>query len=319
MDLWGNVKLPVYRYIENSTSDEWQVISNATSDNVTCASLISIPITRPPLDGSSTFTINARQFDLTCDSNEGLNTNMTDIGGTATWKLKLRTSDKCNNYMAANCVVPRYPCPILSESLANGDPVAYSTANCSLTFDKFEAGVRCNGISCAVYKMRKLELLDAGYDAGMGAFTRRNYLNNLMVYMLRRDNYNMGSAGARGFTNMEKWMMNPPDFIAVRYDNVDLWRLSPELFGERLMILYNTFWQSTYGTGALGGNLPDNLTETGMMVGTGYGSNITFKAVGANIIRQTKPAYRINWKWFTALLVCSIILLAAAYVSLVLK
>jgi hypothetical protein len=322
MDLWGNVKLPIYRYIENSTSDEWKVISNATSDNVTYASLIGIPITRPPLDGFSTFTISARQFDLTCDSNEGSDTNSTDIGGMATWKLEHRTSDKCDNYTAADCVVPRcarYPCPILSESLANGDPVAYSTANCSLTFDNFEAGVRCNGTSCAVYKMRKLELLDTDYDAEMDAFTRRNYLNNEMVYMPRLDNYNVGSAGARGSTNMEKWMMNPSDFIGVRYDNVDLWRLSPELFGERLTILYNTFWQSTYGTRALGGSLPDNLTETGKLIGPSYGSNITFNAVEANIIRQTLPVYKLNWKWFTALLVCSIILVAAAYVGLVLK
>jgi hypothetical protein len=140
-----------------------------------------------------------------------------------------------------------------------------------------------------------------------------------MIYMPTLDNYNVGSAGARGSTNMEKWMMDPSDFIGIRYDNVDLWKLSPEVFEERLTILYNTFWQSTYGTTALGGNLPPNLTQTGMLVGQGSSSNVTFNATEASIIRRTGSVYKTNWKWFSALLVCSIILLVGSYVGLVLK
>jgi hypothetical protein len=136
--------------------------------------------------------------------------------------------------------------------------------------------------------------VDDDYTEDMDAFICSNYITNLMSTMPKVDSYNVGSAIARGSTNMGKWMMNPSDFIRARYDNVELWRLPPEVFGERFTILYNTVWQSTYGTRALGGNLPENVTETGRLVGESYGSNITFNASEAIVLRQTRPVYKTN-------------------------
>ncbi|KAJ4371591.1 hypothetical protein N0V83_004810 [Neocucurbitaria cava] len=323
MDLWGNVKLPIYRYLENSTSDEWKEITNNTNANVTYASLVGVPVAGPPSDGYSTFNIKARQFDITCSSNKLMDQNQTDFGNmTATWKLRpVNKSKHCGTVV--DCAIPDcdgYPCGILSKSMANSeDEDKFSVANCSISFDYFESGVRCNRSSCAVYKMKKLDLLSDGYTQDLDDFTRNNFLSNEMSIMPTLDNYNVGSASARGSTNMEKWMMDPTNFIGARYDNVDLYELSPEVFAERLTILYNTFFQSTYGTLALGGHLPSNLTQTGLMVGTSYGSNITFNGTEANIVQETKPIYKTNWKWFTALLVCSLVLLAAAYAGLILK
>jgi hypothetical protein len=59
MDLWGNVKLPLYRTIENSTSNEWKLVPNATAGNFTYASLIGIPVIGPPSVGFSTFNMEA--------------------------------------------------------------------------------------------------------------------------------------------------------------------------------------------------------------------------------------------------------------------
>lgn len=326
MDLWGNVKLPIYRYIENSTSDEWKEIRNTNKHNVTYASLIGVPIAGFPSDGFSTFNIKARQFDITCSSNELLHRNQSGFGSvTTTWKLSpLKLSKNCGN-TTAECKIPDcagYPCPILSKSLANdtkADNYQFSVANCDISFEYFEAGVRCNGTSCVVHKMRKLDLFGDGYTEDVDAFTRNNFLSNEMSYMPTLDNYNVGSASARGSTNMEKWMSNPEDFIGARYDNVQLYKLKPEVFAERLTILYNTFFQSTYGTRALGGNLPKNLTQTGLVLGAPSGANITFNGTEANTLHQTKEVYKTNWKWFSALLVCSLVLLFAAYAGLVLK
>ncbi|CAO2655975.1 Nn.00g047780.m01.CDS01 [Neocucurbitaria sp. VM-36] len=325
MDLWGNIKLPIYRYIENNTSDEWKQISNTTGANVTYASLIGVPIVGPPSNGYTTFNIKARQFDITCSSNELMGKNESGFGNmTATWKLRpLNQSKNCGN--VTDCAVPDcdgYPCPILSKSLANEDDpdnTTFSVASCEISFDYFESGVRCNGTSCAVYQMRKLDLFGDGYTEDEDDFTRNNYIGNEMTFLPTLDNYNVGSAAARGSTNMEKWMMDPTNFIGARYDNVELHRLSPEVFAERLTILYNTFFQSTYGTLALGGHLPSNLTQTGLIVGPSYGTNVTFNGTEANLLQESKPVYKTNWKWFTALLVCSLVLLIAAYVGLVLK
>jgi hypothetical protein len=104
-DLCGNVKLPLYRYIENSTSDEWKMISNASNVNVTYASLIGIPVVGPPSDGFSTFNIKARQFDFTCSSNEGSDRNSTEIDGMATWQLQHHNVSECKNGTDIECKI----------------------------------------------------------------------------------------------------------------------------------------------------------------------------------------------------------------------
>jgi hypothetical protein len=161
--------------------------------------------------------------------------------------------------------------------------------------------------------MRNLALLDDVHTKDMDAFICSNYITNDMSTMPTVDKHNVGSA-------MKKWMTNPSDFIGARATTTwicgDFHRMSS---GSALRSCIARSWQFTYGTRALDGNLPENITETGRLIGESYGSNITFNATEANILRQTRPVYKTNWKWFTALLMCSTILLAAAYASLVLK
>ena len=324
MDLWGNVKLPIYRYIENNTSGEWKDVVPNEYDNATYASLIGIPLVGLPSGDNSVFNIKARQFDIVCSSNELLGKNESGFGNlTATWKMNpLNPSKKCGD--TPDCSISDcagYPCPIVSKSLANdtGPEGQFSVANCNVSFDYFEAKVRCNGSTCAVHQMRKLDLFGDGYTNQTDAFTRGNFLGNEMGVLPTLDNHNVADAGARGSTNMEKWIMNPDDFIGATFQNVLLYQLPPDIFGDRLTILYNTFFQSTYGTRALGGNLPQNVTETGVLNDPYLAANVTFNGTEANVVRQIGLVHRTNWKWFTSLLVCSLVLLAASYIGLVLK
>jgi hypothetical protein len=133
------------------------------------------------------------------------------------------------------------------------------------------------------------------------------------------DNWNVASKVARGSTNMERWIKDPSQFVGQMYDNVDLWELPPQVFGDRLTIAYNTFWQSTYAAPALAGNLPAYVAETGVLNGKLPVPNVTFVASKASTTKDTKPMYKTNWKWFTALMVCSFILLVASYTGLILK
>lgn len=326
MDLWGNVKLPLYRHIENSTSDEWKTIWNPTGNNVTYASLIGIPVVGLPTDGVSNFNIKARQWDVTCSSNKGTNDNQTDFVNMYTWQLSY-TDNKtpvCQNL--TRCDTSRcsgYPCPIRSVSLANQKPYFFSVAACNLTFENFEAQVQCTGRACAVHKMRKIPLLDDDYPIGYDKTMRNMFSITQLSHMTSLDNYNMASRVARGSTNMERWMKDPSRFIGLLYSNVNLYELSPQLFGDRLTIGYNTYWQSTYGTASLAGNLPDSVAETGILrVATPDVPaipDIEFVVSEASTVTKTKPTYKTNWKWFIALMVCSCILLVAAYTGLVLK
>lgn len=113
-------------------------------------------------------------------------------------------------------------------------------------------------------------------------------------------------------------MADPNDFIGARFEEVELYKLDPDTFSKRLTILWNTFHQSTFATTAIGGTLPPSVLQTGEMnFANGY--NLTFNATEANLIQQTRPVYKTNWKWFVALLFCSVVLLIAAYAGLVLK
>lgn len=315
MDLWGNVKLPLYRDIENNTSNEWKPVYIDQGGNATYGSLIGVPTVGMPSEGYSSFIIKARQFDITCLSNEiqsGIKNDSIWANVTSTWGLM---ADKSKEGTA-------YPLPILSMSLVSDLTKVsnYSIAACNVDYNYLEAKVNCNGTSCGVDAMRKLDRIADGYTEDNDDFTRGNIMHNLMATLTRVDNINVSSPSARGSTNAEKWMADPTDFIGATYDNVQLYKLDPDVFARRLTILWNTFHQSTFATTTLGGALPKNLTQTGLLVAhNGFSPNITFNGTQADIVQQTLPVYKTNWKWFVALLISSLVLLAAAYAGLILK
>jgi hypothetical protein len=313
MDLWGNVKLPLYRSIENTTSNEWKPVSGLYGSNATYGSLIGVPVVGMPSEGYSNFSIKARQFDITCLSNEMRSGAQNDSLWThlnSTWGIKDDPAQK----------VTDFPRPILTMSLVDdtANYTNYSVAACNVDYNYLEAKVSCNGTSCGVDSMRKLDLLSDGYTTSNNLFTNGNIMFNMMLTLPRVDNLGVGSPSARGSSNAEKWMADPTDFIGLRYDNVELYKVDPDVFSQRLTIIWNTFYQSTFATTALGGALPKNLTQTGLLT-SDFGSNVTFNGTQANILQQTLPVYKTNWRWFVALLFSSLVLLAAAYAGLILK
>jgi hypothetical protein len=317
MDLWGNVKLPIYKDLANSTSVDWKFLVRPHEDDAIYSSLIGIPVAGLPSSGLSNFNIRARQFDITCDSNEMISGTLDNRNSslwanvTGTWGLdgdKPLTSNR------------DYPRRFLSMSLVaqTGAYTNYSVAHCGVSYNYLEANVNCNGTSCGVKSMRKLDLISDGYTMNDDSFVRGNIIYNLMAILPRIDNPTVGSPSARGSSNAEKWMAEPTNFIGARYDNVELYKLDPYVLSRRLTILWNTFHQSTYATIVLGGALPRNLTETGV-IRVPIGSDVFFNTTQADILQPTNRVYRTNWKWFVALLFSSLVLLAAAYAGLILK
>ncbi|KAH7083402.1 hypothetical protein BKA63DRAFT_530205 [Paraphoma chrysanthemicola] len=316
MDLWGNVKMPLYRSIENITSRAWKPVIGHDGANATYGSLIGVPVVGMTTEGFSNFSIKARQFDVTCFSNNMTSGPRNDtrwVNMTSTWGLQ---TDKTRTQPGSSTDYPR---PILSMSqvVDTQNYTNMSIAACTVDYLYLEAKVNCNGTSCGVDSMRKLPLLGDGYEESNDLFTRGNILTNLMSALPRVDNTNVGSPTARGSTNAEKWMADPTNFIGATYANVQLYKVDLETFSQRLTILWNTFHQSTFATTALGGALPANLTHTGLLVGTS--TNVTFNSTTATNNIPSLPVYKTNWKWFTALLVCSLILLIASYAGLILK
>jgi hypothetical protein len=298
LDLWGNVKMPAYRSVAGLNNQDWKPIDH--TKNITYASLIGIPIAAE-YKGHSNFTMKARQWDITCSSLQELTEEKSNFGPTtATWKL---------NFTDKSCTT--YPCGISMKSLDNAGN--YSIAACELSYDYIEALINCNEFSCQADRLMKLDPFTDGYTKDVDDLTRSlaRYETTLLP---SADNYATADAGQRSSTNMEKWMADPWDFIGVSYDNVDLYKLSPELLAERLTILFNTFFQSTYASVALARNLPQNLTE--LTIKNPY---VTFNETKAKVSREVIRVYKTDWRWLSALLVSSIILQIAAYTGLVLR
>ncbi|OCK84634.1 hypothetical protein K432DRAFT_422421 [Lepidopterella palustris CBS 459.81] len=297
MDLWGNVKIPAINSISGpADSGGWLDVNH--SANVTYASLIGIPVANVPSTGTSNFSLTSRYFSVNCTKN--VEVGIAAFGNvTQTWKLLYNSLD-CHE---------TWPCSLDVQSLDSTGNI--TQANCTIAPQYIESIISCTGQACGVDKLR-MASEPADQD-------RENYIQHLLVNEMAVlptvDNYDVGSAGERGSTNMEKWMYDPYSFIGDTYDNVDLWRLTPDLLAQRLNIVINTFFQSTFATTALAGNLPQNLSS----LATGIAPALTFNASASQVVEQTADKYQCDWMWIAILLAVSAVLQIFAYTGLVLK
>lgn len=307
MDLWGNIKVPLLGSIRDESPDEWKQIRVQDVSRTTYGSLIGVPVVGIS-EGCSIFNIRTRQFEISCSSNEMLFYDKAPaiwVNSNSSWKYIYNKDEPCLNF----------PSPVVYMSLVweRGDMRNVSVAMCNVDYNYFEAKVNCNETSCGVSAMRKLDLLSDGYTQGDVAFTRRQVIPNLIDTMPSVDNYKQGTLKASSIS--ERWIVNNTDFIGSRTSFVELYKQDLEVLSQRLTILWNTFYQSTFATTAIGGALPADLVQTGLLTN----GDITFNSTQADMVQETPAVYTTNWKWFVALLVSSLVLLVAAYVGLILK
>lgn len=330
-DLWGNVKMPLYRSIENSTFDDWKPVPDSNQTYVRWSSLIGIPVTA--FDGEAYtnasmnhFKIRTRQFDISCSNNSRVSGDWSDaVNYTArsTWMMETLTPQvDCSNNATSCDITPcsSYPCPFISRSLALTTENSSSVAYCEYSNDYVEASIECITSACRATALRKLDLYSDGYTEDWEPYLLGVIAMNLMNTITSVDTIGVSSAMARGATVMEKWMYDPTDFIGRNmYQNVNLYEVPVDIFAERLTILWNSFFQSTYAARALAGNLDKTKSDNHTLSSGSVGSTwISFNATEA-LVSQRHDVYRVNWKWFGILLSCSLVLLTAAYAGLVLK
>jgi hypothetical protein len=268
------------------------------------------------------FNIKARQFDISCNSNTRMSQNQSEFGNlTATWKLETAVQQPDCDDASGSCKLvgcESYPCPITSKSLADLDKdYSVSVANCEYYYDYVEASIECVSSTCRATSMRKLDPYTDGYTEDQDTFIRGVVMFNRMATMPTVDNAATTNKAVRGSTVMERWIVDTSNFIGGgAYDNVKLYELPADVFASRLTILWNSFFQATYGTRALAGNL-DKATSMNV-TGDSMGSTLSFNATESTF-SQRRDVYRVNWRWFAVMLACSLVLLVAAYAGLVLK
>jgi hypothetical protein len=332
-DLWGNVKIPSYRALENSTFEEWKPVPDYNGTDVRWSSMIGIPVSAfsgEAFTSSSMnhFKVRTRQFDINCFNNlkvAGDWTDETNITVRSSWMMKSGTKQpNCTTAsLADRCVIKAceaYPCPFYSKSLASRNENATSVATCEYYYDYVEASVECLLSTCRTTALRKLDMFTDGYTQGLDVYLRGTIMANHMNTMTSVDTIGVTSP-TRGATVMEKWVFDPSNFIGVgMYDMVDLYKLPVNVFAERLTVLWNSFFQSTYAARALAGNLDKatSMNITGNAESDAPTASIAFNGT-ESLVSQRRNVYRVNWKWFGVLLSCSLVLLSAAYAGMLLK
>ena len=306
MDLWGNVKIPLYSSIANGSPGEMRIIPTGNGTNTTYASLIGIPVAGVRPFGHSNYSLRARQWDITCSSHGELSAADAQFGGlNSTWKMS-NAIERCT----------KYPCPISVKSLGADDTRGNVTiTNCQVSYEYYETSVSCTGMQCQADAMRKLDFISDGYTLEMDALIRFRIFQTMLDTLPSVDTVGVVGQGTKGSTYTERWLVDPSNFMGAQDQFVDLNGVPLDVLSQRLTIIFNTFFQTTYATTALGGNLPNNLSSLASL----RQPNLVFNNTQARLMDDPYRVYKTRWSWFTALLVSSIILQVAAYVGLILK
>lgn len=328
VDMFGNVKIPDIETINTdnaNSTDEWKSIDS--SSNISYTSLLGIPVAGVPPTGNSSFIITSRYFAIDC-FNVSYVANDTEHEFSTGASFRLWPSAITVNFSSA---AVQY---IELSSLVNYVQLntSVSVVNCSLTTRDIDSSIVCEGKACHVDAMRKSTTAAVGETEtglrGQGWSTTSNTQFNLPYATVGMRSHAAGG-GMTSSTMTEQWLVDPNTDFTNFLGFVNISSLDSHVLSSRLQMLYNTFWQTTYGARYLTGNLSlgndyyDNApmeTHSATMEDPELKRDtISFNTSQARISRYDGEVYEFHWTYGVLLFVTSAVLLAAGLASLILK
>ncbi|QDS69062.1 hypothetical protein FKW77_009901 [Venturia effusa] len=306
MDLWGNVKIPDIDSLtitNQSLGKDWLNVDYTRP--VTYTSLLGLPVFGIPTPGNSSFETISRYNKLECP-------NVTFVGNTTTWNSSTwGSSFKMNYGFSTNSTATGIQSfQLLSMGRTNGSEV-----NCTVAQRDVISHVECQGLKCQVNAMRPSTVAVADRDP-FQIIGFRNMLNQFPSVTIWRKSH----LTVEGSTPTEQWLIDPDTNFTQIYTFGNLSSIDKRDLGERMQILYNTFWQSTFGAQHIVGQTSTNLSyydQAPIMAGTNM--NISFNSTTASGVRYGEQRLHCDWVFVVLLLVTSIILLCAGLISVYLK
>ena len=267
VDQWNNVKIP---YLEELSvlptppnGNPWIPIEMETT-NQTWVSLSGLIIQSIPIDSNSSFIIDTAYLDVSCSDVVEL---PTDDNG------KILPSPLVNNLHSTNLSKPfdtnmewkslfvdtltdnahSYEMPLSlvygsdaknafssSEESSSNDENSIEVYNCSVTYPKVQGNVSCNGISCGVTHMRRLEPPETLPQAA--PFFLTEYIG-LLDFIPR----SLGSPHDGDTSAIEQYLMGSDAPMAVPVDRPyvnNFTGIPGPVFAKRLTTVLNTAWQA---------------------------------------------------------------------------
>lgn len=306
MDLWGNVKIPDIDSLtiaNQSMGKGWLNVDH--SSPVTYTSLLGLPVFGIPSDGNSSFEILSRYNKLDCP-------NITSVGNISSWNTSAWGS---SFQMKAGFSTNTTATGIQSFQLRSMGRLNGSQVNCTVAQRDVLSLVECQGKKCQVNAMSP-SIVAVADRQPIQYIGYLNMLNQFPFVTIWRNSH----PSVEGSSPTEQWLIDPTTNFTQIYTFVNLSSIDKRDLGQRMQILYNTYWSATFGAQHIVGQTGTNLSyydTAPIMAGTNQ--NITFNATSASGTRYGEERLHCDWVYVVLLLVTSIILLGAGLTSVYLK
>lgn len=316
-DLFGNLRIPSFDTLASPAAagtESWRTVDY--SQEVAYSSLLGVPVAGIPPTGNLSFNLVSRYFAIDCNNSMHLSNSsmfLTGEGLAATEKggsFIMQYDSELNPDPGSIAIIP-FNVTSLNAQVDDND---VSNIQCSLAPRDVESSVSCQDQSCHVTAMRDLTM---NIDAG--SWWRSNYLPaTISFHYLPLSTLGPLIHSLQRSTLTEVWLQDPYSLYTLDQELAwsNLSQISLPTFSERFELVYNTFWESTYGGQYLLGNLSTNMTSYDTIWGeTGtFGFNTTQTTVSSTVGEQ----YDCNRAFAAFLIIVSCILLLAGMASLIL-
>ncbi|KAJ8114504.1 hypothetical protein OPT61_g3640 [Boeremia exigua] len=327
MDMFGNVRIPDISQSNTSTIDppdyDWHDFGDIA--DVRYTSMLGLPIVGIPDTGNSSFRFQSFYWSVNCSGWNSTDFTETEYNQKPTFNL---TSDWRGGNERFDFIY--WTKRVMSQDMevSSSNPHANNTgilcsSRCSALPVVTESDVACQGRSCSVQGMRRLQRnphkILSHYDGPI------DFLNLIYRHMPGADvGYNKLPSTVSSVL-VEQWIFNPDlsqfewvlDPVDAQWEIEDRWvdlaQLSPETFSHHLQLAINTCWDASVGSMIRMGNFTLEQIEK---TGTKY--NFSWNKTELAGVSYDGERYVCNIAFATITMCLSLALCVAALTSLIL-
>lgn len=331
-DQFGNIKVPVYEYLNSSSSKDgstWREVPD--NDNITWSSLTGLPLHGLPSKGTSRFQLNTGYMMTDCRVS-GRNWTagyMQSLENVTYWSganFAFNASIGFDAFQPASF-------NFLSLSLEGGSPSKpLTSALCNLSMSYLELQVQCEGKSCRSLAVRPsaspathsnrttnpTSLSSTQFTPLNGLGQRDIMFTSFMKNFVNSTNPSVGCDTSFCTTSaIEGYLANPDSPYNFPFGNPSLWTYGNKLISQRFTQLFNTYWIDSIAPFAVAGqfNISVGLTDpTDQTVTDRYNVD---SSIGT--IEREEIVVKCNYAWLAMLLLASTVLLLIGLVTVVLN
>lgn len=322
-DFFGNVRVPSLDTILASSdlvgNKSWQTVDYGQPVPYSC--MLGIPMVGVPAAGNVSFNIASRYYVVDCH-NSSLIANTSVVVNTSSILASDGGSDYANGatfvIQVADAFKPSLNTTFVSFNMTspNSDNAEENVSflECSVTPRDVESAVLCVDESCRVTAMRNLTV-----DLSLWWDNDQPNIQRALLYLPAATVGELHHGTKEESSPTELWLQQPENVLVTmalsQFSNLSAVPL-PTL-SRNFEMLFNTYWQSTYGAQYLSGNLTTNMSAYDNIYDY-LEQPISFNTSQAAFTSRNGEQYECAMTFAGLLLAISCILLVAGIASLVL-